>query len=159
MSRKKSRKPQHGLFSNRAMQLGGGAAILIAIVVVALVVTAGGGGKVNAPTTYTTLNVEDAYDRFSQTNGAVIVDVRNPDEWATTGIPPGAVLIPLPEFEERGPAELPEDQEIFVICNTGNRSRAASQILIDAGYTDVINIDDGIQAWVQAGLPIEAYTP
>jgi phage shock protein E len=122
-------------------------------------VMAGSDDNDNSSTAYTTLNVEDAYDRFSQANGAVIVDVRNPDEWATTGIPPGAALIPLPEFEQRGPAELPKDQEIFVICNSGNRSRTASQILIEAGYTDVINIDGGIQEWLQAGLPTEAYTP
>jgi rhodanese-related sulfurtransferase len=158
MTRKKSRKTQNNLLSNRALQLGIGAAILIAIVVVALVVTAGGDND-NSPTTYTTLNVEDAYDRFSQTNSAVIVDVRNPDEWATTGVPAGAALIPLPEFEQRGLAELAKDQEIFVICNSGNRSRTASQILIDAGYTNVVTIDGGIQAWLQAGLPSEAYTP
>ena len=111
------------------------------------------------PATFTTLASADAYESFSANDNAIIVDVRNPDEWTTTGVPVGAALIPLPEFETRGPAELPQDKDIYVICNSGNRSRVASQILIDAGYQNVINVDGGIQAWLRNGFPTEPYTP
>lgn len=111
------------------------------------------------PATFTTLASKDAYASFSQNDNAVIVDVRNPDEWAMTGVPAGAQLIPLPQFESRGPAELPRDKDIYVICNSGNRSRVASQILIDAGFATVFNIDGGIQAWMSNGFPTERYTP
>jgi rhodanese-related sulfurtransferase len=113
----------------------------------------------DTPATYTTLNVQEAYDKFSKSDNALIVDVRNPEEWAATGIPPGAALIPLPEIEQRAADELPKDKEIYVICNSGNRSRTASEVLIQQGYTNVINIDGGIQAWLQASLPTEPYTP
>jgi rhodanese-related sulfurtransferase len=89
----------------------------------------------------------------------VIVDVRNPEEWATTGVPPGAALIPLPQFEQRASQELPKDKPIYVICNSGNRSRTASESLIKDGYKTVYNIDGGIQAWLRAGLPVEPYSP
>jgi phage shock protein E len=110
------------------------------------------------PATYITLSVTEAHDRLSQNSTAVIVDVRQPEEWATTGVPVGATLISLPDFEQRAPAELPKDQDIYVICNSGNRSRTASDILIKLGYTKVFNVDGGIQAWLQASLPTEAYT-
>jgi rhodanese-related sulfurtransferase len=130
--------------------------LLWLIVVLALVLTACG-GKDKA--SYTTLTPQKAYDQLSTSTDAVIVDVRNPDEWTTTGIPVGAALIPLPEFEQRAPQELPKDKPIYVICNSGNRSRTASEILIKDGYKKVYNIDGGIQAWLRAGLPVEPYSP
>jgi rhodanese-related sulfurtransferase len=126
------------------------------VVLLTLLIAACGG---NDKTTYTTLSPQKAYDQLSQSTDAVIVDVRNPDEWATTGIPVGAALIPLPQFEQRAPQELPKDKSIYVICNSGNRSRTASEILIKDGYKKVYNIDGGIQAWLRAALPVEPYSP
>ncbi len=109
--------------------------------------------------TYQTLDVKMAYTRFEQSAGAILVDVRTPEEWAATGVVPGARLISLDQFEQRAPAELPKDSPIFVICNSGNRSRVASETLVRLGYSQVFNIDGGIQAWLRANLPIEAYKP
>jgi rhodanese-related sulfurtransferase len=111
------------------------------------------------PSTYQTLDVQAAYTRYEQTSGAILVDVRTPEEWAATGVVPGARLIPLDQFEQRAPAELPKDSPIFVICNSGNRSRVASEALIRLGYSQVFNIDGGIQAWLRASLPVEPYAP
>jgi rhodanese-related sulfurtransferase len=125
-------------------------------IVLALVIAACGGSD---KTTYTTLSPQKAYDQLNKSTDAVIVDVRNPDEWATTGVPAGAALIPLPQFEQRAPQELPKDKPIYVICNSGNRSTVASAILIKDGYQKVYNVDGGIQAWLRAGLPVEPYSP
>ena len=46
-----------------------------------------------------------------------------------------------------------------MICRTGNRSQTASEILVGLGFTQVYNVDGGITAWVDSGLPVEAYTP
>jgi rhodanese-related sulfurtransferase len=126
------------------------------VVLLTLVIAACGGSD---KTTYTTLSPQKAYDQLSSSTDAVIVDVRNPDEWMTTGTLVGAALIPLPEFEQRAPQELPKDKPIYVICNSGNRSRTASEILIKDGYKKAYNIDGGIQAWLRAGLPVEPYSP
>lgn len=115
------------------------------------------GSSSAAPSTYVTLDVKTAFEQLETQSDAVIVDVRNPDEWALTGVPPNASLIPLPEFEARAPGELPKDKPIYVICNSGNRSRVASEALIRLGYEQVYNIDGGIQAWLQADLPVERY--
>ena len=111
------------------------------------------------PATYVTVDVQTAYEALNSTEGAQLVDVREPAEWAATGVPPGALLIPLADVEVRAPAELAADRPVYVICRSGNRSRTASETLIGLGYTRVYNVDGGIQAWLSAGLPVEAYEP
>ncbi len=43
---------------------------------------------------------------------------------------------------------------LYVICRSGNRSAKACQQFIDAGYTNVVNVEGGTQAWDDAGLPV-----
>jgi len=111
------------------------------------------------PATYVTLDVRAAYEQVSASEDAQFVDVRQPDEWAATGVPAGARLISLAQLEQRAPAELARDKPVYVICNSGNRSRVAAEVLIRLGYSQVYNVDGGIQAWLQAGLPVEPYKP
>ncbi|MBN1564736.1 MAG: rhodanese-like domain-containing protein [Anaerolineae bacterium] len=147
---------------DRRIQIGLGAAILIAVIAI-LVIVLGGGDDNNAKAEYITLDPVAAYERYSASDNAIIVDVRDQFEWeSSTGIPVGAVTYSLnDQLRQNLPSEelVPKDKEVFVICNSGNRSQEASQILIDAGYKDVINIAGGIQAWISAGLPTETYTP
>ncbi|MBN2303418.1 MAG: rhodanese-like domain-containing protein [Anaerolineae bacterium] len=116
-------------------------------------------GKDEKKATITNVNVRQAYDGYFNQDGAVIVDVRQPEEWATTGTAPDAILIPLGEVQQRAPGELSKDDKIYVICNSGNRSQQASQILLDLGYKKVYNVEGGIQAWLSANLPTVVYTP
>lgn len=46
------------------------------------------------------------------------------------------------------------DQPLYVICRSGNRSTKACQKFIDAGYTNVVNVEGGTGAWDAAGLPV-----
>jgi len=109
--------------------------------------------KETPPIVFQNISPQQAYDKLSKSDNAVLVDVRNPEEWAT-GYAEGAVLISLREFEQRAPNELPKDAEIYVICRSGNRSAQASQTLIDLGYTKVYNIEGGTIAWETAQLPM-----
>ncbi len=114
----------------------------------------------NAPQSYITLDVNAALERFNAEEDAVIVDVREPNEWAATGVPQGATLIPLRTITgvQSGAVDgLPKDKPIYVICNSGNRSRVAAEHLINLGYGPVYNIDGGIQAWLSQNLPVESY--
>jgi rhodanese-related sulfurtransferase len=43
---------------------------------------------------------------------------------------------------------------LYVICRSGNRSSKACQKFIDAGYTNVVNVEGGTSAWDAAGLPV-----
>ncbi len=83
--------------------------------------------------------------------GALLLDVRNPDEWQA-GHAEGAAWIPMREIAERQD-ELPTDREIVVICKTGGRSARVTQALVAAGY-DAANVAGGGEAWQAAGLPI-----
>lgn len=47
-----------------------------------------------------------------------------------------------------------EGEPLYVICKGGARGAKACQKFIDAGFTNVINVDGGTEAWVKAGLPV-----
>jgi len=79
----------------------------------------------------------------------VIIDVREPDELARIRVD-GAVAIPMGEITERLD-ELPEGT-LHILCHSGGRSARVTQYLERNGY-DAVNIDGGIMAWHQAGLP------
>ncbi len=84
-------------------------------------------------------------------SGAFILDVREPDEW-NAGHIPGATLIPLGELASRVD-ELPRDQQIVVVCRSGNRSQAGRDILLDAGFQEVTSMSGGMNDWTSQGLP------
>ena len=81
--------------------------------------------------------------------GAVLLDVREPDEW-TRGHAPGAVHIPLADLD---PARLDRHQPVIAICRSGNRSGKAADALTAAGIL-VHNMTGGMQAWQHEGLPV-----
>ncbi len=80
-----------------------------------------------------------------------LLDVREPDEWVA-GHAPTATHIPLGELGRRTD-ELPADDEIYVICRSGNRSGRATEALNQAGWT-AINVAGGMQDWAAAGRPM-----
>ena len=81
--------------------------------------------------------------------GAFILDVRQPDEWADTHIP-SSTLIPLGELENRI-NELPQNQEIVVVCRSGNRSAQGRDILKQAGFSQVTSMAGGLNEWKAVG--------
>lgn len=83
---------------------------------------------------------------------AVIVDVREDDEWAAGHIP-SAVHIPMGQVPQRL-EELPEG-ELHIVCRSGGRSRRTAEWLQRNGY-DAVNVDGGMAAWSEAGLAMVA---
>ncbi len=84
--------------------------------------------------------------------GAFILDVREPDEWAQMHIP-DAALIPLGELPDRL-NEIPKDKEIVVVCRSGNRSARGRDILLNAGFTNVTSMTGGMTQWQAQGFPV-----
>lgn len=82
--------------------------------------------------------------------GAFILDVRQPEEWADAHIP-GSTLIPLGELESRI-NELPRDQEIVVVCRSGNRSAQGRDILEQTGFSNVTSMAGGLNEWKAVGF-------
>ena len=95
------------------------------------------------------ISVDEAVAK--QQAGAFILDVREPSEWNDAHIA-GATLIPLGELEVRV-NELPKDQEIVVVCRSGNRSAQGRDILLNAGFTQVTSMAGGLNQWKAAGYP------
>lgn len=82
-----------------------------------------------------------------QKNGAVFVDVRNPQE-LKDGMVQGSINIPLPEIKQRF-AELPKDKDLLVYCRSGRRSEVATYFLMQQGYEKVHNVLGGFLAYPQ----------
>ena len=102
----------------------------------------------------TTVSVRDLYAAIGQDPAPTVLDVREPDEFAS-GHVEGALLMPLARTVEMAlAAGLPLDAPVYVFCRSGNRSLQAAQALVAAGYEDVRNVDGGIIAWTAAGLPV-----
>lgn len=95
-----------------------------------------------------TVDVQTAH--AEQTAGALVLDVREADEW-DAGHALDARWIPMGEITERH-GELPTDIDILVICKMGGRSATVTEALNAWGYT-AKNIAGGSQAWAAAGLP------
>ncbi|HZU75107.1 MAG TPA: MBL fold metallo-hydrolase [Acidimicrobiales bacterium] len=83
--------------------------------------------------------------------GALLLDVRELDEWQS-GHAPGATLIPMGEVHARH-EELPRDRRIVVVCRSGGRSAAVTDALLASGF-DAVNLAGGMCAWTSAGLPV-----
>ena len=87
-----------------------------------------------------------------------LVDVRGPDERAIASIP-GAVAIHLDEFRDGSAFARDElaahGRRIVVMCKVGGRSAEATRLARAAGYTDVVNLDGGVLAWVREVDPTQ----
>lgn len=87
--------------------------------------------------TYEQITAEQAKILMDTESDYIILDTRTEEEFAEGHIP-NAILIPHYEIAQRAEKELPEkDQLILVYCRSGNRSKQASQVLADLGYTNV----------------------
>uniref|UniRef100_A0A7C2WID6 Rhodanese-like domain-containing protein n=1 Tax=Thermorudis sp. TaxID=1969470 RepID=A0A7C2WID6_9BACT len=87
-----------------------------------------------------------------QQAGALIVDVREPEEWRAGHIP-GAVHVPLGELGSRL-HELDAERELILVCRSGNRSARATVLLQQAGFRQVYNLSGGLIAWTRQRLPL-----
>jgi rhodanese-related sulfurtransferase len=90
--------------------------------------------------------------QLAATTGATIIDVREPDEYAASHAR-SAVNVPLSELGERID-EIPADQPVHVICQSGGRSARATEALTARGI-DAINVTGGTSAWIDADLPTD----
>jgi rhodanese-related sulfurtransferase len=86
-------------------------------------------------------------------SGAVVIDVRSAAEYAS-GHVAVARNIPLDQIEARlGELAEHKDADIYVICQSGRRSMAASEAMAKNGYKP-INVDGGTSGWRAAGFPV-----
>lgn len=95
---------------------------------------------------YQQVDAETAKELMDTEDDYVILDVRTQAEYDESHIP-GAILIPHDTVATAAEDALPDKgQLILVYCRSGNRSKQASQTLVDLGYTNVVEFG-GINSW------------
>ena len=100
--------------------------------------------------------VDPADVRDQLGNGAVVIDVREAEEWSTGHIP-GAKHVPKSFLESRIEGSAPDrDQHVILYCQSGNRSAWAARTLIDdLGFSNVESMTGGITLWKDRGYDVE----
>ena len=125
--------------------------VFIFLLVFILVLLAGCSNKNDADSssnkgTYRQVDAKTAKELMDTESDYIILDVRTQEEYDEKHIP-GAMLIPDYEITERAEKELPDkNQLILIYCRSGNRSKTASQALVDMGYTNIVEFG-GIKSW------------
>jgi len=88
--------------------------------------------------------------------GFILIDVRSTEEHATGFIPGTDVNIDFREIKARHRdigAQL--EDHLVVYCQSGHRSNIAAETLADLGYRHVYNVTGSMNAWLEAGYPVE----
>ncbi len=103
-----------------------------------------------------------------QQQGALVIDVQEPDGVKANGAIPGSMNVPLGVLPIKADTELPEgmreaqlqdrDQEIVVTCAAGGQAALGAKMLKDMGFTNVSYVEGGMRGWKEAGLPTEGTT-
>ena len=100
----------------------------------------------NESGSYQQIDAEQAKELMDSEHDCVILDARTQPEFDEGHIP-GAVLLPHDQVTAEAESLLPQkEQMILVYCRSGNRSKQAASVLVDLGYTNVIEFG-GINSW------------
>jgi rhodanese-related sulfurtransferase len=97
----------------------------------------------------------DAFEEAIARDDGFLLDVRTLAEWEQDGHLANATLISHTELEARQ-NELPTDKDeaILLYCRSGNRSQDAALTLQELGFTNIIELETGINGWKDAGKPV-----
>ena len=88
--------------------------------------------------------------------GFVLVDVRSREEHVSGAIPGTDLNIDFREIKSRHKEiGVQPDDHIVVYCQSGHRSNIAAETLADLGYRHVYNVEGSMNAWTEAGYPVE----
>ncbi|NMD68784.1 rhodanese-like domain-containing protein [Bacillus sp. DNRA2] len=100
----------------------------------------------NESTSINNITTDEMAEMMDNNDGnTVFIDVREPDEFAAGHIP-GITNLPLSQLSEET-ADFPKDAEIVMICRSGNRSMQAAEKLQGYGFTKLVNVQGGMNAW------------
>lgn len=99
------------------------------------------------------ISAADFVEKFRTGEKMLVIDVRTEQEYAM-GHVPGAKLMPLQTLDQTI-TKYPKDQELYLICQTGNRSAQAYTLLKNMGYTKLHNVVGGTEGWKKLGGILE----
>ncbi|HED11433.1 MAG TPA: rhodanese-like domain-containing protein [Caldithrix abyssi] len=112
--------------------------------------TANGGDAQAQTAAFRNISPQEVKAKIENKEDIVLLDVRTPGEFnGPLGHIDNAILIPVQELGSRIDELAPyKDKEIIVYCRSGNRSRAATKILLKNGF-NAVNMTRGMQGWNQ----------
>lgn len=103
---------------------------------------------------YREITARQASDLLGNTD-PVIIDVRTMGEYENSHIS-GANLLPVQILAQNiDKISHFRNEDVFLYCQSGNRSTVAARILLDAGFTNIYNLRYGIGDWIRKGYPVE----
>jgi hydroxyacylglutathione hydrolase len=102
-----------------------------------------------------TISPADLQGEIAQGGRISVLDVRTADEWKSGHIP-GAVHRFAGDITTGAEVGLPPSQPIALTCASGYRSRVAASLLGSRGFRNLIQLEGGMDAWKNRGLPVEA---
>lgn len=100
-----------------------------------------------------TISPKQLHDLVASGAPVELIDVRTPVEYREVHVT-FARNLPLDQLDAGQLAAGRNGEPLYVICRSGNRAKQACDKLLSAGYTNVVNVEGGTQAWEQAGLPV-----
>jgi rhodanese-related sulfurtransferase len=100
---------------------------------------------------YQIISVSEASAMIQSSPNLLVVDVRTTEEFAQ-GHLQGAINIPLSNLPTQI-SSLGRNRPVLVYCQTGHRSAQAATLLTNAGFTQVYDMNGGLNAWINAGYP------
>lgn len=116
----------------------------VAMLVVLTLSTAIGCSSKSGDTAYNEIDAAKTEKLIGETKKTLVIDVRGADAYEKGHIT-NAINIPFDEFEGRiSELEHYKNETIVIVCNTGNKSGKAAQMLIDNGFKKVNNAADGM---------------
>jgi phage shock protein E len=98
---------------------------------------------------------QELAEQIQLSQAPLILDVRSEKEYADGHIP-GALNIPHDQLGDRlSEIDVAKTDEIVIHCRSGHRAGIAEEVLIEAGYSNVRDLDGHMDAWLSGGYPIE----
>jgi len=95
------------------------------------------------------INVQELKTKLDNKESFVFIDVRETHEYEEFNL--GATLIPLGDIANKlGDFEDAKDKEVVVHCRSGARSGMAKNLMQQAGFQNVRNLEGGVLAWISA---------
>lgn len=111
-------------------------------------------GCQSQPLSHQLLDANAFYERLNQSNDAIILDVRTPEEFQQGHLKNALNINYYDADFNTKISEFSKEKPVFVYCLSGGRSRAAAQQLTKNGFLNVYELNGGIMAWKKQQLPL-----
>lgn len=105
---------------------------------------------------YQEISVDEVYQLHQKGGDLQLVDVREEDEFAASHIP-FSQLLPLSQLRDPQVIDrlaLDKNKAVYLVCRSGRRSASACEIFSAAGFQKLYNVQGGVLAWGEQGLPL-----